>query len=42
MEALGFSGVLFFVENEDDRKNVELDVYNQAAFSLDVSASIEK
>ena len=40
MEALGFTGVLLFIENEDDRKNVELNVYNAAAFSLDLSASI--
>ncbi len=41
MEALGFTGVLFFVENEDDRRDVELDVYNTAAFSLDVSAALK-
>ncbi len=41
MEALGFTGVLFFVENEDDRKNVELDVYNPASFSLDISAILK-
>ena len=38
MEALGFSGALLFIENEDDRRNVELDAYNSAAFSLDVTA----
>ena len=40
MEALGFTGVLLFIENEDDRRNVELQVYNTAAFSLDLSATI--
>lgn len=39
MEALGFTGVLLFIENEDDRKNVELDAYNSAAFALDISAA---
>jgi len=41
MEALGFTGVLLFVENEDDRRDVEIDVYNPAAFSLDMSASLK-
>lgn len=41
MEAIGFTGVLLFVENEDERKAVELDVYNTAAFALDVSAAIK-
>ena len=40
MEALGFTGVMLFIENEDDRKNVELQVYNAAAFSLDLAATI--
>ena len=40
MEAMGFTGVLLFVENEDDRKDVECGVYNAAAFSLDLSATI--
>lgn len=40
MEALGFTGVLLFIENEDDRRNVELDAYNSAAFILDVRAAI--
>ena len=39
MEAIGFSGVLLFVENDDDRKNVELGVYNSAAFAQDISAA---
>ncbi len=39
MEALGFTGVLLFIENEDDRRNAELGVYNAAAFALDVSAA---
>lgn len=41
MEALGFTGVMLFIENEDDRKNVELGVYNAAAFSLDLSATLQ-
>jgi EAL domain-containing protein (putative c-di-GMP-specific phosphodiesterase class I)/GGDEF domain-containing protein len=41
MEAIGFSGVLLFIENEDDRKNVELDTYNSAAFSLDLAATLK-
>lgn len=41
MEALGFTGVLLFVENEDDRRNVELDAYNSAAFSLDMAAAVK-
>ncbi len=41
MEAIGFTGVLLFVENEDDRRNVELNAYNSAAFSLDMAASIK-
>ncbi|MBQ4466393.1 MAG: EAL domain-containing protein, partial [Oscillospiraceae bacterium] len=41
MEALGFTGVLLFIENEDDRKNVELGVYNAAAFSLDLNAKMK-
>ena len=41
MEAVGFTAVLLFIENEDDRKSVELDVYNAAAFSLDLSAVIQ-
>ena len=40
MEAVGFTGVLLFVENEDDRRDVECGVYNSAAFSLDLSAAI--
>ena len=40
MEAVGFTGILLFVENEDDRRDVECGVYNPAAFSLDVSATI--
>ena len=40
LEALGFSGVLLFIENEDDRKNVELNTYNSAAFTLDMTATI--
>ena len=41
LESLGFTGVLLFIENEDDRKNVELNAYNSAAFSLDMSATIK-
>ncbi len=41
METLGFTGVLLFVENEDERKDVEIAVYNSAAFSLDISAAIK-
>lgn len=41
MEALGFTAVLLFIENEDDRRNVELDIYNPPAFSLDLSAVIQ-
>ncbi|MBR1529776.1 MAG: EAL domain-containing protein [Oscillospiraceae bacterium] len=41
MEALAFTGVLIFVENEDDRRDVKLDVYNSAAFSLDISALLK-
>ena len=41
MEAIGITGVLMFVENDDDRKNVELGVYNSAAFSQDVSTAIK-
>ena len=40
MECLGFTGVLLFIENEDDRRNVDLDTYNPAAFSLDLKATI--
>ena len=40
MEALGLTGVLLFIENEDDRRNVELDAYNSAAFALDVRAAV--
>ncbi len=40
MEAVGFTGVLLFVENEDDRRDVECGVYNAAAFSLDLSAKL--
>jgi EAL domain-containing protein (putative c-di-GMP-specific phosphodiesterase class I)/GGDEF domain-containing protein/uncharacterized Tic20 family protein len=41
IESIGFSGVLLFIENEDDRKNVELDVYNSAAFELDLKANLK-
>ncbi|MCR4639529.1 GGDEF domain-containing phosphodiesterase [Ruminococcus sp.] len=41
IESIGFSGVLLFIENEDDRKNVELDVYNSAAFALDLRANLK-
>lgn len=41
IESIGFSGVLLFIENEDDRKNVELDAYNSAAFSLDMTATLK-
>ena len=41
MEALGFSGALIFVENEDDRKNVEYDIYNAAAFELDMQTTVK-
>ena len=41
LEAISFSGVLLFIENEDDRKNVELDAYNSAAFSLDMTAAFK-
>ena len=41
IESIGFSGVLLFIENEDDRKNVELDAYNSAAFSLDITAALK-
>ncbi|MBR4201418.1 MAG: EAL domain-containing protein [Oscillospiraceae bacterium] len=41
MEALGLTGVLLFIENEDDRKNVELNAYNSAAFSLDLTAAVK-
>ncbi|WP_044973390.1 EAL domain-containing protein [Ruminococcus sp. HUN007] len=40
LEALGLTGVLMFIENEDDRRNVELDAYNSAAFTLDVRAAV--
>ncbi len=40
MEALGFTGVLLFIENEDDRRNVEIDAYNTAAFTLDINAAV--
>ena len=40
MEALGFTGILVFVENEDDKMDAELGVYNAAAFALDLSCSI--
>lgn len=41
MEAIGFTGVLMYVENEDDRRDVELDVYNRAAFVLDISSALK-
>ena len=41
MEAVGFTGVLLFVENEDDRRDVECGVYNSAAFSLDLTATLK-
>ena len=41
MEAIGFTGVLLFIENEDDRKNVELNTYNSAAFTLDMNATLK-
>ena len=40
LEALSFTGALLFIENEDDRRNVELNVYNSAAFSLDLTANL--
>ncbi len=40
LEALSFTGALLFIENEDDRKNVEMNVYNSAAFSLDLTATL--
>lgn len=41
MEAIGLTGVLLFIENEDDRKNVELNTYNAAAFALDMGAAVK-
>ena len=40
-EAVGFSGALLFIENEDDRKDVELNAYNSAAFSVDLTATLK-
>ena len=40
MESIAFTGALLFIENEDDRKNVELNIYNSAAFSLDLTATL--
>jgi EAL domain-containing protein (putative c-di-GMP-specific phosphodiesterase class I) len=40
-ESVGFSGALLFIENEDDRKNVELNAYNSAAFSVDLTATLK-
>lgn len=41
MESLAFTGVLLFIENEDDRRNVELGVYNSASFTLDITAAMK-
>ncbi|MCR5122007.1 MAG: EAL domain-containing protein [Ruminococcus sp.] len=40
METLGYTGVLLFVENEDDRMDVTVGTYNAAAFKLDIAAAV--
>ena len=40
METLGYTGVLLFVENEDDRMDVTVGAYNTAAFKLDIAAAV--
>ena len=39
-EALGFTGVMTVIENEDERMNVETGCYNRAALRLDVAGCI--
>lgn len=41
LESVGFSGALLFIENEDDRKDVELNAYNSAAFLVDMKATLK-
>lgn len=41
METLGFTGILIFVENENDRMDVSVGAYNAMAFRLDISAAIK-
>ena len=41
METLGYTGILIFVENEDDRMDVSVGAYNSAAFRLDLTAAIK-
>ena len=39
METIGFTGVMFFIENEDDRTDISVGAYNASAFKLDLKAA---
>lgn len=39
MDSIGFTGIMFFVENEDDRMDVSTGAYNASAFKLDLRAA---
>ena len=39
-EAIGFTGVMMAVENEEDKTDVELGAYNRAALALDIDGCI--
>ena len=40
LETLGFTGVLLFIENDDDLRNVTLDIYNASTFTMDLNAAL--
>ncbi|MBO4395636.1 MAG: GGDEF domain-containing protein [Eubacterium sp.] len=40
-EAIGFTGTMVSLENEDDRMNASVGVYNRAAFGVDLEAALQ-